>query len=210
MIKAVVFDFGGVILRTHDWHGRRKWEKKLGLAKNEAEAIVFNSKMGQKAQRGEISYEDHWSWLGTHFNLSPAEIKAFESDFWAGVALDEELVNLIRQLQTMYQTALISNAFNDLREVLTTHFNIADAFDVIVISGEEGVMKPDPRLYQIALEKLDCQPHEAVFIDDFAHNVEGARSIGMAGIHFSTEIDLSAELAKLGIKVPTNNGGNHA
>lgn len=201
MIKTIIFDFGGVILRTQNWHGRHKWEQKLGLAPNEAEAIVFNSEMGRKAQHGTLNYADHWRWLGDHFNLSPAELKEFESDFWAGDVLDEALVNLIRHLQTNYQTALISNAFSDLRDGLNNQFKIADAFDVIVISAEEGVIKPDPRLYQIALDRCGCQAPEAVFIDDFAHNIEGAEAVGMAGIHFTPTTDLTAELAKLGITI---------
>jgi epoxide hydrolase-like predicted phosphatase len=201
MIKAVIFDFGGVILRTHNRHGRRRWEQKLGLAENEAEAIVFNSEMGRKAQRGEVTYEEHWSWLGEHFNLTSAELKAFEADFWAGDVLDEDLVGKIRRLRADYQTALFSNAFSDLREVLTNQFGIANAFDVIVISAEEGVMKPDPRLYHIALQRLGCRPKEAVFIDDFADNIRGAQEAGLAGIHFSPDVNLAAELSKYGVNL---------
>lgn len=199
MIKAIIFDFGGVILRTQSWHGRRKWEHKLGLAENEAEAIVFNSEQGRQAQHGQISYADHWAWLGEHFELTAEELKQFEADFWAGDVLDEEMVDLIRQLKTRYTTALISNAFNDLREVLTEQFKIDDAFDVIVISSEEGMMKPDGRLYKLALERIGCEPEEALFIDDFAHNIDGAKAVGMAGIHYQPGIDLKTELANLGV-----------
>ncbi|MCP4357672.1 MAG: HAD family phosphatase [Chloroflexi bacterium] len=199
MIKAVIFDFGGVILRTQDWSGRRKWEKRLGLAKNEAEAIVFNSDMGRKAQHGQVSYDEHWAWLGNHFNLTTAEQTEFETDFWAGDVLDKGLVTFICSLRPSYQTALISNAFDDLQRVLTDIFDIADAFDVIAISAEEGIMKPDPRLYQLTLERLDCHPEEAIFIDDFAHNIAGAREIGIKGILFTPDINLTEELQNLGI-----------
>lgn len=206
MIKAVIFDFGGVILRTQDWHGRGKWEQKLGLAENELEAIVFNSDMGRRAQLGHVSYAEHWSRLGQHFNLSAAEQKGLEADFWAGDVLDVELVTLIRQLKTNHKTGLISNAFDDLRVSLTNHFHIDDAFDVIVISGEEGIMKPDARLYQIALDRLGVAPHESIFIDDFRHNIEGAQAVGMAGIHYSPTTNLVAELEKFGVMLPQTKG----
>jgi putative hydrolase of the HAD superfamily len=199
MIKAIVFDFGGVILRTQAWAGRRKWETRLGLAENEAEAIVFNSERGRQAQHGVVNYQAHWHWLGQHFKLSAAELQEFRADFWAGDVLDMEMVELIRGLRPSYQTALISNAFDDLRDVLTHQFAIADAFDVIVISSEEGVMKPEPRLYQITLERLGCRPEEAVFIDDFARNVEGARAVGMHAIHYLPGTDLTAALKELGL-----------
>jgi putative hydrolase of the HAD superfamily len=134
--------------------------------------------------------------------LSAAELAHFRQDFWAGDVLDKELVEFIRRLRPFYQTALISNAFADLREVLTHEFVIADAFEVIVISAEEGVMKPDPLLYQIALERLNCRPQEAIFIDDFAHNIEGAHAVGLHGIHFTAGISLPTALHQLGVVVP--------
>ncbi len=199
MIKAVIFDFGGVLLRTEDHTGRRRWEQKLGLAEWESEQIVFNSEMGHQAQHGEITVEELWAWVGDYLDLSPAELAAFRRDFWSGDVLDVALVELIRGLRPSHQTAMISNAYNDLRHVLTHEFGIADAFDLIVVSAEEGIMKPDPRIFEITLQRLGRQPEETVFIDDFAHNVEGARAVGMHAIHFTPETDLRAELTALGV-----------
>jgi len=190
MIKAIIFDFGGVILRTHDWSGRRRWEQRLGLPEHGAEQLVFNSEMGRLAQHGRISYNDLWQWVGQTCGLSAAELAQFQADFWAGDVLDEKIVKMIRGLRPSYQTALISNAFDDLRDVLTNQFAIADAFDVIVISAEEGIMKPDSRIYHIALERLGCRPEEAVFIDDFARNIAGAQAVGLHTIHFQPGLDL--------------------
>jgi putative hydrolase of the HAD superfamily len=53
-----------------------------------------------------------------------------------------------------------------------------------VTSAEIGVMKPDPRIYQVALDRLGLSPPEAVFVDDFIENVEAARRLGMGGVHF--------------------------
>ena len=201
MIKAIIFDFGGVLLRTENLNGRLKWEQKLGLGYRQAEEIVFNSEMGRKAQHGEISYSELWQWVGDHFQLTPEELKQFETNFWAGDVLDQDLVQLIRDLQKNYKTALISNAFNDLRDTLENTFHIADIFDVIVISSEEGVMKPKPDLYEITLKQLNVAAEEAVFIDDFTHNIEGAQAVGMAGIHFQPDINLAAKLGELGVNV---------
>lgn len=207
MIKAVIFDFGGVLLRTHNWSGRRRWEQKLGLQENEAEAIVFNSDMGRKAQHGHISYAQLLAWVGDYLDLSAAELNAFETDFWAGDALDQDLVALIRHLRPSYQVALISNAFNDLRHSLTDQFQLADLFDPLVISSEVGIMKPDPRIYQLTLERLGCRPGETVFIDDFAHNIAGAEALGMNGILFKPAIDLEAALATVGVYIQQAKGG---
>ncbi|MEJ2754163.1 MAG: HAD-IA family hydrolase, partial [Chloroflexota bacterium] len=173
MIKAIIFDVGGVLLRTEDHSYRRRWEAELGLEHGEAEEIVFNSEMGQKAQRGEISDEELWQWIGQRLELGQ-RLEAFRQDFWAGDVLDEDLVALIRSLRPRYQTAVISNATDALRDSLARKLGIADAFDVIIGSADLGIMKPSPVIYERALADLDREAQESLFIDDFQHNVTAA------------------------------------
>jgi epoxide hydrolase-like predicted phosphatase len=203
VIKAIIFDFGGVLMRTNDHRGRRKWEEKLGLEEWELEVIVFGSEMGTKAQMGEISYERLWDWIGQRFNLTPKELENFHHDFWAGDVIDSDLVDYIRSLQKDYQIAMISNASDNLRQNLQNQYNIADVFDLIVCSAEEHVMKPHKEIYFRTLERLDCEPDEAVFVDDSEPNVQAARKLGMAAIHFRPSTDLPSEFKKLGV-----NGGD--
>ena len=199
MIKAVIFDVGGVLIRTADHSSRRQWEKKLGLAEWESEQIVFNSEMGHKAQRGEISDAELWQWVGQRLTLSPKRLADFRAGFWAGDVLDEALIEYIRRLRPAYQTAIISNATDGLHDSLTHQHAIADAFDLIVGSAVEKVMKPDPEIYRRALARLGRPPDEAVFIDDFAHNIAAAQALGMAVIHYQPGTDVPAELARLGV-----------
>ena len=201
MIKAIIFDIGGVIVRTEDHSSRRQWEKKLGLAEWESETIVFNSEMGTKAQCGGITDAALWQWIGQRLNLNGSELGAFRAGFWAGDVLDSELVDFIRTLRPHYQTAVISNATDNLQNALTNQFQIADAFDLIVGSATEKVMKPDPLIYQRTLERLGRQPAEAVFIDDFAHNIQAAQQLSMATIHSKKDTDVPTELEKLGVSV---------
>jgi len=201
MIQAIIFDVGGVLLRTEDRAPRQQWESKLGLAPGGAEALVFNSEMGQKAQRGKISEPQLWQWIGTQLNLSADETAAFRTGFWAGDEMDMALVAFIRQLKNRYQTAVISNYASNLRPELTHQFNIADAFDDIIISCEEGITKPDPEIFHRALARLGRTPEEAVFIDDFLHNVQAAQAVGMSAIHFQPNIDLPVALQQLSISL---------
>ncbi len=105
----------------------------------------------------------------------------------------------IRRLHGRYQTAIISNALPGLRTLLTGKYPIADAFDVIVGSGDERVMKPDPAIYHLALERLSCAPAAAIFIDDAPRNVEGARAVGMHAIQYVPGLDLPGALAAYGV-----------
>ncbi|MCA9935208.1 MAG: hypothetical protein KC415_14840, partial [Anaerolineales bacterium] len=114
MIQAVIFDVGGVLIRTHGRTSRSQWEEKLGLAEWESEEIVFNSEMGKKAQQGEVADSDLWAWVGQRLRLDETELAAFYQGFWANDVLDIELVEFIRGLRPSYQTAIISNATDNL------------------------------------------------------------------------------------------------
>ena len=72
-------------------------------------------------------------------------------------------------------------------------------FDGIIVSGEEGVIKPDPRIFQILLSRYALVPEQTVFTDDNPHNAAAAHALGMHGIHFRSAETLRRELAALGL-----------
>ncbi len=201
MIRAILFDVGGVLVRTLDQGPRRRWEERLRLPPGKAEALVFNSEGGRRAQRGEVSEDVHWAWVGAELGLDDGDLARFRADFFAGDQLDLELAVLAQSLHGPYQTGIISNAFDSLHRVLRDVYPIAAHFDVIVGSAAEGVMKPDAAIYRRALERLGRSPAEAVFIDDMPANVVGAQDLGMAAIHFQPGLDLTAALRHLGVTI---------
>lgn len=198
-IRAVIFDVGGVLVRTFDQRGRRVWEERLGLSPGEAEAIVLNSQMGHRAQRGEITTAELWAWAGQRLELDESNLAAFRADFWCGDGVDGTLHDLIRRLRHNYQTAIISNATDALLESLEAYGLLGD-FDLIVCSAHEGVTKPAPAIYEIALARLGRAAEECVFIDDAPANVTAAQAVGMHAIHFTPALDLAAALAALGVR----------
>ncbi|MDX1663577.1 MAG: HAD family phosphatase [Candidatus Promineifilaceae bacterium] len=201
MIKAIIFDIGGVLVRTHDHSPRREWERRLHLAERESEKIVFGGEMGTKAQAGAITDEALWEWIRGHLALDEEGLNSFRNAFWAGDRLDEDLVALIGRLGEQYQTAVISNATDALRATLSGKYPIADTFDLIVCSAEEKVMKPETEIYQRTLERLGRTPQEAVFIDDNAENIAAARAMGIHVIHYREGMDVAAALQKLGVQL---------
>jgi len=199
MIKALIFDVGGVLVRTEDRSRRAELEKSLGLSPGQADEIVFNSPMGQAAQMGEITSPDLWAWVQEELGLDAAGLAHFRQEFWGGDRVNTELAALIRRLHSRYQTAIISNYMDELRGSLGAEYPIIDAFDLVVISAEEKVMKPSPVIFQRTLERLGCLPEESVFVDDFAHNVVGAQAVGMHAIHYTPKTVMERELTKLGV-----------
>ncbi|MEZ4715421.1 MAG: HAD family phosphatase [Caldilineaceae bacterium] len=202
MIRALIFDVGGVLVRTDDPAPRRRAEQRFGLGPGRAEFLVFNSEMGRQAQHGQMSAAELWAWVQAQLGADDATLAAFRRDFFGGDRLNAADVNLIRRLHGPYQTAIISNAMDDLTDVVTHRYPMADAFDLIVGSAYEGIMKPDARIFQRTLERLGRQPDEAIFVDDFMHNVEGARAVGMHAIHYTPDLDLAAALAEFGVANP--------
>ncbi len=198
MLRGVIFDVGGVLVRTQDRLGRQKWAGRLGLEPQVFEDFIFSGESGRLAQLGRKTYEAHWQWLQEHFQLSAADGAEMHRDFFAGDALNEPLLAQIKRLrQAGYRTGLLSNGGDNVRRLLTDVYPILDYFEAAVISAEVGVMKPDPQIYHLAADSLGLRPEEALFVDDFIENVIGAREIGMLAIHFTDPLQAQRHLAAM-------------
>ena len=193
-IRAVIWDIGGVLVRTEDQEPRRRLAESLGLTRDNLEYLVFGSEMGQKAQRGAIRTQELLEFVCREVHYPVEETGRFEEAFFAGDRLDEGLVSYIRSLKERYSTGIISNAWDHVRAMIEQRWNMADAFDQIMISAEEKLVKPAPRIFHLALEKLEAAPEEAVFIDDFAKNIAGAQAVGMHAIQFYSSEQIRADL----------------
>lgn len=185
-IRAVIWDFGGVLVRTFDPNPRRAWEDRLGLAPGDLEKMVFRSEIAQAAALGAKTEDDVWEWVRGRVSLPPSAREALAAGFYGGDKLDDDLMSFVRSLRPAVRTGLLSNAFHSLRPALSDRFPIADAFDAIVISAEEGVMKPDRRIYEIVLRRLGVAADETIFVDDFEENCAGARALGMHAVRFES------------------------
>jgi epoxide hydrolase-like predicted phosphatase len=194
--RAVYIDLGGVLARTEFQAPRQHLAERLGMEYEDIVRIVFDSESSVRASLGEITEAEHWAGIMRRLRRPVSEAESIQEEFFAGDVIDRNLFDFLRGLRETYKTGLISNAWSGLRPWIVRHkFN--DAFDVMVISAEIGVMKPDPRIFQYALEQLDMTPSETVFIDDFPENVEAARLLGMHAIHFTNPRQAVSELKQL-------------
>lgn len=185
MIKAVIFDMGGVILRTMDRSTRTTLAAHFGLSCDDLEIFVFGNDTAAKATLGAIPEEAHWQAVGAHFGLDDKQMIDFQMKFWDGDAIDQELRRFIDSLRPKHHTALLSNAFGNARTMLNTSFpGTLEVFDTIIFSAEVGLAKPDPRIYHLVLDKVQVEPSEAIFVDDVRANIDAANSVGIHGIRF--------------------------
>jgi epoxide hydrolase-like predicted phosphatase len=196
-IEAVIFDLGGVLLRTADFSPRNQLAACLNMSRYELENFIFGGESGERAQRGEITVQEHWENLQRQINYSSQDFKALLDKFFAQDALDQELMGYVRWLHKTYKTGLLSNAWDDLRQVIAEKWHFEDAFDAIIISAEVKLAKPDPRIFQLALDRLEVEADQVIFVDDFERNVEGANALGMHGIQFQTPQQMRFELDRL-------------
>jgi epoxide hydrolase-like predicted phosphatase len=196
-IEAVVWDLGGVLLRTSDREPRRAWERQLGLPQDSLDALVFNSPVSRRAALGEADVQDIWDNVARQLNLTPDQAEDLRRDFWRADQLDQSLVEKIRQLRSTYKTGLITNAWKDIRRSIEDVWHLDDVFDAILVSAEIGLAKPDPAIYRRLLDHWSLPAPAVVFIDDFAENIAAARDLGMVAIQFRDPVQAVAELDAL-------------
>jgi epoxide hydrolase-like predicted phosphatase len=182
-IRAVLFDLGGVIVRTEYQAPRQHLAERLGMEYDDLVKVVFDSDSGYQASIGAIAPEAHWDWVIKRLKRPASELESIRHEFFAGDIIDRTLLDFLRSLRGKYKTGLISNAWGDLREYLLRE-KIDDAFDHMIISAEVGAVKPEAKIYQVALEQVGVKPKEMVFVDDFAVNIEGCEKVGIKGILF--------------------------
>ncbi len=195
MIKTVIFDLGGVLVRTETKLPRQQLAEKHGMSYQELSDLVFRTKSANLATIGKVSAEDYQQTILKNLNRPLDSFSAFEDEFWGGDRLDSDLVEFIQNLRGEYRTVLLSNAWDNLRKQLEERWKIDGVFDYIFISAEMGFAKPDPAIYKAVIDSLDQDPSELIFIDDFVENVKAAREAGLNAIHFRNRDQALADLA---------------
>lgn len=196
MIKAFIFDFGGVIVRTEDYSPRHAWDERLGLPIGSVERAVHHSDLWIQAQLGRIAYTSYWDGVAEILYMRKEDIDALRRDYFSGDRINYRLVKLIRELREQgYPIALLSNESLQLSDRLR-ELELDDLFDHVLISAQIGVMKPDPTAYRVALQTLGVVPHEAIFVDDTLSNIRGAQQLGIQAIHYRECEDLRPEFVQ--------------
>lgn len=195
--KAVLWDLGGVILRTEDWEPRHCLDRMLDLPNGKIYKLVFESEISRKATIGEATNDDLWMWVGQQLELSSDELAFVRDEFWSGDQIDLELIRFIRARTNGTKMGLLSNGWSSTRRFLEERWHIADIFDDIIVSAEVELAKPDRRIYQLALDRLGVEAEQTIFIDDFDENIQGARELGIHGIRFQDPQIVLEELKDL-------------
>ncbi|WP_336960102.1 HAD family phosphatase [Chryseobacterium contaminans] len=201
-IKNIIFDFGGVLM---DWNPRYFFkdyfnddEKMEYFLKN-----IAQDEWNIEQDRGRSLVE------GTEIQVKKfpeweKEIRAYYDNWTVMLKSDiPQNVDVLRQLKkTDYQLFGLTNWSEETFPYALENYDFFQLFDgKIVVSGTEKLIKPDPKIWYVLLERYNIQAEESVFIDDNAKNIEMAQSLGFNTIHVQPDTDLKQELAHLGIEI---------
>lgn len=198
-IRAVFFDFGGVIQRTEFQAPRQQLAQRFNMDYDDIDKLVFGGGPNSTAARasiGEIDVREHWKAIAKRLKIKESQIAEFESEFFAGDVLDMSIISYLRSLRPRFKTGLISNAWSDMRDYLVRK-KIDDTFDTLTISAEVGIAKPEAKIYHLALELAQVKANEAVFVDDMPANIEACQQVGMKGILFKDPQEAMDQLKRL-------------
>ena len=199
-IKNIIFDFGGVIM---DWNPRYFFKDYF----NDDERMEFflkniaEDEWNAEQDRGRSLAE------GTEIQVAKfpeweKEIRAYY-DNWTTMLRSEipKNVEVLRKLEnTDYELFGLTNWSHETFPYALANYDFFELFDgKIVVSGEEKLIKPDPKIWKALLDRYDIKAEESVFIDDNAKNIEVAKSLGFITVHVKEDTDLQSELRNLEI-----------
>lgn len=129
--------------------------------------------------------DDLPAWLGS-YNVVDAALVAeaqerYRENWYDQLALFEDAPSLLNRLRARYRLGLITNGPVRTQRPKIAQFGLEQLMDVIVVSAEVGLWKPDPAIFRLALERLGVAPHQALFVgDSLTHDLPGAQAAGMA------------------------------
>lgn len=176
MIKAIIFDCFGVFI------GNPYQIRVQALEQSDPEKAKQMHDINRASDRGFLKRDEAAEQMAELIGISPEQFLA-EQD--KGEVRNEELVEFVKTLRPTYKLAMLSNISS--RERLDIRFEpgqLDQLFDTVVASGDEGYIKPEPEIYEIALARLGVKPEECVMIDDIFEFCQGAEAVGIHAIQY--------------------------
>lgn len=195
-MKGLLVDFGGV-LTTNVFESFRTFCQAEGLD-DEAFLNLFRERPEARAalrevETGGISEDEFSARIGAMLGVQSTS--GLIDRLFAGMAADGQMVAAVRRAKSSgIRTGLISNSLGEGRY---DRSSFPELFDGVVISGEEGMHKPQPEIYLLGAERVGLAPGECVFVDDLRENCTGAEAVGMTAILHRGAESTIAELERL-------------
>ena len=203
MIEAIISDFGGVLTspligsfaRVSELLGisfQRLGEGMAAIGERDGENPLF------PLERGELTEADFLADLGAQIG---ADMSTFPDHYWEGLDVNEPMVACLRRAREErgLRLALLTNNVREWEPRWRAMMPIDELFEVVVDSAFVGMRKPDPRIYELTLERLGLPAEACAFVDDIEHNCEAATALGIHAVWFQ---DTEQAIAELEARLP--------
>lgn len=199
MKTTIVFDLGGVLI---DWDPRHLY-RKIFADQQEMEAFLRDvcSPAWNAQTDGETSFQDAIEELIPQFPAYASQIRAYFSRWEEMVAgIYPETVQILAELREAgYPLAALSNWSSETFPIVNARYEFLDWFSPLIISGQVGLIKPDPQIFSLLVCSLDRPAGECLYIDDLEENIQVAAQVGFQTILYSSPQQLRTELTSAGI-----------
>jgi len=189
-LKTVYFDFGGVITTPQDPSLKKKiWNIVEACGKSEEEFWKIYFGLRHVYDADEVTVEEYWEQIGEGLGMKldrETVARLIEIDDRSWSAVDKATLDFAEAIRKKgFSIGVLSNMPKRFFEMVLTPAPWLGIFDFLVISGEIGLIKPDPSIFRYACELAKCLPEEILFFDDTVRNVDAARAFGMRAHHFT-------------------------
>jgi len=201
MVKAIVFDMGGVLLLNRIEELLEKLAEVLQIdletLKSTREKHVKELLIGAMTTREFIKLLRS----KTGLEMKDEEIlKIWKQSYLEVMQINEELFEIVEKLKGKYSIGLISN-LPDLHAQINIERGLFRLFDPCLLSYKVGLAKPDKAIFKLLLQKLGLEARECIFIDDRAENLETPKELGFKTVHYESPAQLATELKNMGVEL---------
>jgi len=197
MVKAIIFDIGGVLVENSNVPVLQQLADKYQLEFTAVQEVIFF--YSQQLALGEITETEILDEVAKKFGLpeTGAELYKTVTDIYRPI---EEVWEYVRQLTGKYQLAILSNMGLDGVATHEQEYQISKYFAPVFYSANWKMKKPNPEFYQKLVEEMGVEVKECIFIDDMPRNVDVAKGLGMQGIVYLNPEQLKTELVAAGVE----------
>lgn len=198
--KGVFFDLGRVLLDFDMMPFFSEIAESTGRHISDVRKALVDERWLRRYECGEFDDDAFFDGIRriTSYSGEENRLRHLWTDIFRPI---EKNISLVKRLTARYPVGLISNTSPLHISHIRKSYDVLDLIPVCILSYEVGVVKPDRRIFARALQQLQVDATGSVFIDDLEENLSGARDLGMDVIHYSEQVDLEAELARLGFAV---------
>jgi glucose-1-phosphatase len=201
MIEVVYFDLGKVIVDFDHSRAAQELLKVTPLSLKEAMAVLSDSELVSEYETGRLSSQEHYRKVSRRLQMD-VSIEKFR-ELWGSMFLPEPLLSesFLQDLKKRYRLMLLSNTNEIHFDFLIQHYPILRLVEERLLSYQAGCMKPEARIFELAIKQAAVAPEKIFFTDDRPENIEAAQRAGIQALLFQSETQLRRDMASQGLTV---------